>query len=206
MSTQPCGCDVEAGWLCDQHAALLADTGTSPEPNTERLDGKLPKWERLDRAERFKARLAAADQMTDTQPSPVSNWNTANTMPVPSAAEQFRAEAVAVADAVQTREDLMGAITTLKAGLWQARQTRDDLENRIATLEQQNARLQERMALISNDYRYLLDLERHDREQFRERIAAITATFYHAELSISSTQPIIALALELNPDLVERAR
>lgn len=35
------------------------------------------------------------------------------------------------------------------------------------------------------------------------RIAAILATFYRAELSMSSVQPLLALAIELNPDLVE---
>ncbi len=33
------------------------------------------------------------------------------------------------------------------------------------------------------------------------RIAAILATFYRAELSLSSVQPILDLAVELNPDL-----
>lgn len=40
----------------------------------------------------------------------------------------------------------------------------------------------------------------------RKRIAAVLATFYRAELSMSSVQPLLALALELNPDLVERKR
>lgn len=40
----------------------------------------------------------------------------------------------------------------------------------------------------------------------RQRIAKVLAAFYRAELSMSSVQPILALALELNPDLVERAR
>lgn len=40
----------------------------------------------------------------------------------------------------------------------------------------------------------------------RKRISAVLATFYRAELSMSSVQPLLALALELNPDLVERTR
>lgn len=40
----------------------------------------------------------------------------------------------------------------------------------------------------------------------RKRIAAVLATFYRAELSMSSVHPLLALALELNPDLVERKR
>lgn len=40
----------------------------------------------------------------------------------------------------------------------------------------------------------------------RAQIAAVLATFYRAELSMSSVQPLLTLALELNPDLVERTR
>lgn len=40
----------------------------------------------------------------------------------------------------------------------------------------------------------------------RKRIADVLATFYRAELTMSSVQPILALALELNPELVERKR
>jgi hypothetical protein len=47
----------------------------------------------------------------------------------------------------------------------------------------------------------------YDKLVFQQiRIAAILATFYRAELSMSSVQPILALALEMNPNLVERAR
>lgn len=115
--------------------------------------------------DRFKTRLAAEAPSTP--------------------AEQFRAEAVAVANAVQTRDDLL---------------------NRIAILEAEVAQLQRRNGQRQHDYLYLLEMERHDKEQFRDRIAAITATFYHADLTISSVQPILALACELNPELVERAR
>lgn len=45
-----------------------------------------------------------------------------------------------------------------------------------------------------------------DHERALARIAAILATFYHAELSMSSVQPLLALALELNPDLMEQKR
>lgn len=40
----------------------------------------------------------------------------------------------------------------------------------------------------------------------RKRIADVLAAFYRAPLSMSSVQPILALALELNSDLVERQR
>jgi hypothetical protein len=39
-----------------------------------------------------------------------------------------------------------------------------------------------------------------------EHIAAVLKTFYFAELSMSSVQPILALALEFNPDIVEQRR
>lgn len=41
---------------------------------------------------------------------------------------------------------------------------------------------------------------------FRERVALTLKTFYTAPLSLSSVQPLLALALELNPELVERRR
>lgn len=39
------------------------------------------------------------------------------------------------------------------------------------------------------------------RNEDRDRIAAILRTFYLAELSLSSVQPVLDLAVELNPDL-----
>lgn len=56
------------------------------------------------------------------------------------------------------------------------------------------------------EQRHRLQVERTEHAAVISRIAAILATFYHAELSMSSVQPLLALALELNPDLVERAR
>jgi len=38
----------------------------------------------------------------------------------------------------------------------------------------------------------------------RRHIAEVLAAFYRGELSMSSVQPILALALELNPSLQER--
>lgn len=182
MSARPCGCDDAEGWICKQHGEAMEEA-------------------RIERANRFKARLAAEAQMKDTTVAVVGRSGatfvfddtadaqrfTQATMEraTPSPAEQFRAEAVAVADAVQTRDDLL---------------------NRIAILEAEVAQLQRRNGQRQHDYLYLLEMERHDKEQFRNRIAAITATFYHADLTISSVQPILALACELNPELVERAR
>lgn len=197
MSAQPCGCDPEADWICKMHRDYLSSI--SPVIQSDRLD-------------RFKARYAA-----EAQPTP---------------AEQFRAEAVAVADAVEPQvcdcaNNWNCAIHRPPMGGWHhppmtpAQQRshkewlmlldaktveRDDLLNRIAILELEVAQLQRRNGQRQHDYLYLLEMERHDKEQFRDRIAAITATFYHADLTISSVQPILALACELNPDLVERAR
>jgi hypothetical protein len=39
-----------------------------------------------------------------------------------------------------------------------------------------------------------------------EHIAAVLKTFYFAPVTISSLQPILALALEFNPDIVEQRR
>lgn len=137
----------------------------------------------INTVDRFKARCAAEAQVKDTTPK--SGLDIRLNPPILTPAEQFRAEAVAVADAVQTRDDLL---------------------NRIAILEAEVAQLQRRNGQRQHDYLYLLEMERHDKEKFRNRIAAITATFYHADLTISSVQPILALACELNPELVERAR
>jgi hypothetical protein len=38
------------------------------------------------------------------------------------------------------------------------------------------------------------------------RIAYVLRTFYYAELSMSSVQPLLALCLELNPEIVEQRR
>ena len=53
------------------------------------------------------------------------------------------------------------------------------------------------------------DRIRADAEALLERlehIAAVLKTFYFAELSMSSVQPILALACEFNPDIVEQRR
>ena len=39
-----------------------------------------------------------------------------------------------------------------------------------------------------------------------ERVAAVLKAFYFAPLTISALQPILALALELNPEIVEQRR
>ena len=44
-------------------------------------------------------------------------------------------------------------------------------------------------------------LERFKARLERDRIAAILATFYRAPLSMSSVQPLLTLAEELNPGL-----
>jgi hypothetical protein len=132
-----------------------------------------------DGLQRFKARLAAEKQMKETTPT-----------------EQFRLDAVADTRAMASR------ITASLNGP----ETIYHLLNRIAVLEADLAREQRRNGSRSHDYRYLLEMERHDKERFRERIADVLTTFYHAPLSLSSVQPLLALACELNPDLVERAR
>jgi hypothetical protein len=43
-------------------------------------------------------------------------------------------------------------------------------------------------------------------EETLERIAYVLRTFYYAQISLSTIQPVIALALELNPELVEQRR
>lgn len=151
--------------------------------------------------ERFAARLAAEEQMKDT------------TGAQPSAADQFRAEAVAVANMVPGPAYAVPSPPPdgipLSAWVHYAqiiKDNRDDLLNRIATLEADLAETKRLKVEVLHDYSNLFFIERQTRKKFRERIAAITKAFYHPELSISSTQPIIALALELNPDLVERTR
>jgi hypothetical protein len=39
-----------------------------------------------------------------------------------------------------------------------------------------------------------------------ERIASVLRTFYYAELTLSNVQPLLALCVELNPDIIEQRR
>jgi uncharacterized protein Yka (UPF0111/DUF47 family) len=39
-----------------------------------------------------------------------------------------------------------------------------------------------------------------------ERIASVLRTFYYADLTLSNVQPLLALCVELNPDIIEQRR
>lgn len=125
MSAQPCGCDLEAAWMCKRHleerAAKRALAGGSFLKQT--IEAAMPS----DTLQRFRERLADEHTMRDTTPA------------VDTPAVRM----------VNAAVDLLAE---------------------------------------------------------RKRIAAVLATFYRAELSMSSVQPLLALALELNPELVERTR
>jgi hypothetical protein len=80
---------------------------------------------------------------------------------------------------------------------------------------QQAVKIQELTALLAQSQRTLLstqealDKAREDvrvNEETLERIAYVLRTFYYAQISLSTIQPVIALALELNPELVEQRR
>jgi|SRR6516162_2926506 hypothetical protein len=80
---------------------------------------------------------------------------------------------------------------------------------------QQAVKIQELTDLLAQTQRTLLstqealDKAREDvrvNEETLERIAYVLRTFYYAQISLSTIQPVIALALELNPELVEQRR
>lgn len=76
------------------------------------------------------------------------------------------------------------------------------LADRIAEMEQQIAAL--RAHAIRADMRPFVSptpLEQQTVAAFKQRIAATLTTFYTAPLSMSSVQPLLALAEELNPEL-----
>jgi DNA repair exonuclease SbcCD ATPase subunit len=43
-------------------------------------------------------------------------------------------------------------------------------------------------------------------EAQEQRIASVLRTFYYAELTLSNVQPLLALCVELNPDIIEQRR
>jgi predicted nuclease with TOPRIM domain len=72
------------------------------------------------------------------------------------------------------------------------------LNNRVDELETEIDGLETKDANLRADAEALLERLEH--------IAAVLKTFYFAELSMSSVQPILALAIEFNPDIIEQRR
>lgn len=178
MSALPCGCDTESLWTCEEHRPK---TGT---------------------VQQFKDRLEHADAMAGTSATDGS-VNVIIESRLPSLAEQFRVEAVRIA--TQAPAGLKAEMLPQQMAYLTTNEGRDDLLNRIATLEADLGHERDRAVAWRTEALKF-------RDQLTQgtltvtRIAVILTRFYTEPLSLSSVQPLIALALELNPDLVERAR
>lgn len=179
MSAQPCGCDPQEHYVCRVHTEALekaVDAFVAPEYED----------------------AADVEEMMPFNPAPIS-----------------------MNEVMQTREykDALaaGRKALLESGVAQAilnapiRQTVDDIldASRAFNLEQSR-----QLDAYGNVYQRNLDsFNRAAREgvaqlviqqqQELQRIAAILATFYRAPLSMSSVQPLLDLAVELNPSLKE---
>jgi hypothetical protein len=88
----------------------------------------------------------------------------------------------------------------------------DALIAKNAALTSENGLLRRSLSVLNNRIDELESTRNNvtsDAEALLERlehIAAVLKTFYFAELSMSSVQPILALAIEFNPDIVEQRR
>ena len=164
MSTQYCGCDPEAGWTCDTHREIAASM------------------------ERFKARLAAEQQMKDA----VSADATRLALPPWRATEGCGCDRCRTALAARVVE-----ATPLEEQCIDTQRVLGQLDAELRTLVQRAAAMQ-----AENDR---LRAQVPPSERMVRRCAAVLATFYRAPLSLSSVQPLLTLAEELNPSLEERA-
>jgi len=116
--------------------------------------------------------------------------------------KQRLADEQTMADTVATGSDEEVKAMSAEAKWWQSRTY--ERQEEVRQLQKDNAVLVTRIEELEaaaqkrGDTAGLLDL--------LARIAYVLRTFYYAELSLSSVQPIIALAMELNPEIVEHKR
>lgn len=204
MSALSCGCDIDADWICEAHrptsvteaAALLGSvTGRRHAQQDNACEEAI-----RGTVQRFKDRLAQEEQMKDT----VKMYGYG-----PTAAQVFCEQAVATANAVQTRDDLLNRIATLEAELHATCSTyaRDQSEMRmLLSLErQEHERAKARITELERELHVERSQWAPDTRTVR-RCAKILADFHNRVLSMSSVQPLLMLAEELNPDLAERKR
>ena len=96
-------------------------------------------------------------------------------------------------------------------------------DEELTVMRKANSVMARRLAVLENDNAVLVRrIEEFERMQHGwntvsapasiaktdliNRIAYVLRTFYYAELSLSSVQPLLALCLELNPEIVEQRR
>lgn len=183
MSARSCGCDDENGWICKNHGdEIEAARLNRIEEGARVIAEKVVKEQRRfdeSRTQRFNERLAQE-----------------RAAKIASAAYRAPAETgltpldVSLLDAQTTLGALIGQMSTLE------RRVEELQDENVALRGECSRHLAERMADAGSSFERELNAV-YD----RARVAAILATFYRAELSMSSVAPVLALAEALNPSL-----
>jgi hypothetical protein len=171
MSTILCGCDAQAGHLCQRHLAEAAEE--------MRVEGPTP-------AQAFEAEAVNIAQRTVTK------------------FKQRLAAERAMADTVAVKGD--DEVRLLSKALDTANQNGVAAMYRIEKLTKDNTALVKRIEELEAQRSVYAPKAMHDAHDLITRIAYVLRTFYYAELSMSSVQPLLALCLELNPEIVEQRR
>lgn len=139
----------------------------------------------------------------------LNGWHSDSNFPRPTPAQQFAAAAVDIAQ--NTVEKFQARCATEEA-----------MKDTEMPLTHADERAAERLMEFNSHQRGMAVLARRIEEleatndemrknasealETLERVAYVLRTFYFAELSISTIQPLIALAIEFNPSIVEQRR
>jgi hypothetical protein len=224
MSALLCGCDPEVPHACEEHAARAQQTAERIERFKERLTEDVP-WPSADVALR-----AAVKEYMDYVTLVAERIGTGAAIPPPPSslqrfADRLAAErdmagtvpAASVTEATPLEEsfiDIQRLLGTLAAEVSIAARRSEKLEaeltvaseqwapdtRRVRVLEEENKRLNN--ACVSAGLSMMENQQAIQRACAENaRIAAILATFYRAPLSMSSVQPLLDLAVEMNPSL-----
>jgi hypothetical protein len=178
-----------------------------------------------DSAERYQARLTSEEAMKDTE-MPLTHIGTYGGFGAYGRRVEEEAEVVRNAERIAT-ETLNEAITLRRDNAVLVKRI-EELEAYIDSLGHRDviayskARIEELQAerdqsrLANEEQRLLITSLEAEVDELRgtatpcletlERLAHTLKRFYFADLSLSSVQPIIAMCLELNPDIVEQKR
>ena len=207
MSALLCGCDREAHHICAHHLeeAQMMQNVAMPYSAPKMAAAEAFESEAVRIAQRtaakFQERLAAERTMADTVAVKSDDELSILT-------SQIRALNALVQKEQRDNERLIQECKELH-----------DMKGRNALLESMLSRgetkLSEENALLRRSLSVLntrIEELEHSRDMYQDniavinRIAIVLRNFYYAELSLSSVQPIIALAMELNPEIVEKLR